>query len=448
MTKPTDLVVTDGGGDLGAKLGETPRSYSAVYRCAVFALTFGLMLSDYMSRQVINAIFPFLKAEWTLSDAQLGALASVVALVVGVMTFPVSLLADRWGRVRSATAMALVWGVATIGCGLAGGFASMLVARAFVGLGEAGYGSAGGAILTHVFPRRLHSTIMGAFMAAALFGSVLGVILGGVLARSLGWQLAFMVIGGAGLVLAVAFPLVVKELPMASTGGAPALSLQSVIREPFRFRTVNCTYVASGLLMFIQGSIVAWAPSYLNRYYAMDPARAAVGAGVLVLVAGVGMTLGGIVADRLVAVRHSNRLNIVAAYALASGATLLVAFAISPGPLQVCMIALGLLLGAGFAGPSGAVVADVTNPAIRATVFATLTLANNLIGLAPGPFVTGVLADAIGLDAAMRLIPLTSILAAVLYTAAARSYHRDRRHYATTQTDDSNDRSVQFAPGR
>ena len=269
-------------------------------------------------------------------------------------------------------------------------------------------------------------------MAAALFGSVLGVILGGVLARSLGWQLAFMVIGGAGLVLAVAFPLVVKELPMASTGGAPALSLQSVIRELFRFRTVNCTYVASALLMFIQGSIVAWAPSYLNRYYAMDPARAAVGAGVLVLVAGVGMTLGGIVADRLVAVRHSNRLNIVAAYALASGATLLVAFAISPGPLQVCMIALGLLLGAGFAGPSGAVVADVTNPAIRATVFATLTLANNLIGLAPGPFVTGMLADSVGLDGAMRLIPLTSILAAVLYTAAARSYHRDRRHDATT----------------
>jgi hypothetical protein len=94
------------------------------------------------------------------------------------------------------------------------------------------------------------------------------------------------------------------------------------------------------------------------------------------------------------------------------------------------MIALGLLLGAGFAGPSGAVVADVTSPAIRATVFATLTLANNLIGLAPGPFLTGMLADAMGLDGAMRIVPLTSILAAVLYIAAARSYHADRRHYA------------------
>jgi len=402
-----------------------------VYRWAVFALTFGLMLSDYMSRQVINAIFPFLKAEWTLSDAQLGALASVVALVVGVMTFPVSLAADRCGRVRSATAMALVWGAATIACGLAGGFASMLVARALVGLGEAGYGSAGGAILTHVFPRRLHSTVMGAFLAAALFGSVLGVILGGVIAKSMGWQLAF-VIGVAGLALAVVFPLVVEEPPSGASEGAPAMPLSCVIRELFRFRTVNCTYVASGLMMFIQGAIIAWAPSYLNRYYAMDPARAAVGAGVLVLVAGVGMMLGGIVVDRLVAIRHFNRLNIVSAYALASGASLLAAFLMSPGPLQFCMIALGLLLGAGFAGPSGAVVADVTAPSIRATVFATLTLANNLIGLAPGPFVTGVLADVVGLDGAMRIIPLTSILAAFFYIVAARSYHADRRSYART----------------
>jgi len=407
------------------------RPVSRAYAWIAFALVVGLMLSDYLSRQVINAIFPFLKAEWALSDAQLGSLASVVALVVGVMTFPVSLLADRWGRVRSATAMALIWGIATIGCGLAEGFASMLVARALVGLGEAGYGSAGGAILTHVFPRRLHSTVMGAFLSAALFGSVLGVILGGVIAKSLGWQLAFMIVGGAGLALAVIFPLVVKEPPSAAPDGASAMSLRRVIRELFRFRTVNCTYVGSGLLMFIQGSIIAWAPSYLNRYYAMDPAQAAVGAGVLVLVAGVGMTLGGIVVDRLVAVSHSNRLNIVSVYALASGASLFVAFLISVGPLQFCLIALGLLLGAGFAGPSGAVVADVTNPAIRATVFATLTLANNLIGLAPGPFLTGVLADAVGLDGAMRIIPLTSILAAVLYIVAARSYHADRRHYAS-----------------
>ena len=80
--------------------------------------------------------------------------------------------------------MALVWGVATVVCGLAGSFTMLLFARLLVGLGEAGYSSAGGAILLGLFPARLHATVMGGFLAASLFGSVLGVVLGGVLAQS------------------------------------------------------------------------------------------------------------------------------------------------------------------------------------------------------------------------------------------------------------------------
>ncbi len=92
--------------------------HSRLYAWTVFALTFGLMLSDYVSRQVITPIFPFLKQDWSLTDTQLGALVSVVALIVGVGSIPIALLADRWGRVKSITAMAGLWGLATIGCGL------------------------------------------------------------------------------------------------------------------------------------------------------------------------------------------------------------------------------------------------------------------------------------------------------------------------------------------
>jgi MFS family permease len=79
---------------------EVEGASSKLYSRSVFDLTVLLMLSDYASRQVVAAVFPFLKAEWTLSDAQLGSLTGVVMLFVGVMTFPISLLADRWGRVK------------------------------------------------------------------------------------------------------------------------------------------------------------------------------------------------------------------------------------------------------------------------------------------------------------------------------------------------------------
>jgi len=259
---------------------------------------------------------------------------------------------------------------------------------------------------------------------------VLGVMVGGILAHNFGWQMAFIFVGAGGLALAGIFPLVVKEPPSSAPGDVGRLPLRMVIRELFRFRTVNCTFVASGLQMFIQGSIIAWAPSYLDRYYELDPAAAAVGAGVLVLIAGVGMAAGGFVADRLSRTNASHRLRVPALYALCSAVALITAFLMPPGGAQFAVIAIGLLVGAGFAGPSAAVVADLTRPALHATEFATLTLANNLLGLAPGPFVTGLLADAAGLDVAMRLVPLAGVLSAVFYFAASRSY--DAEHGPVT----------------
>ncbi|MGH8784190.1 MAG: MFS transporter [Cupriavidus necator] len=84
--------------------------------------------------------------------------------------------------------MALLWSVATIACGLSRNFAAMFMARAIVGVGEAGYSSAGGAILVSVFPRRLHGTMHHSFLSAALFGSVAGLVLGGALAQQHGWR--------------------------------------------------------------------------------------------------------------------------------------------------------------------------------------------------------------------------------------------------------------------
>lgn len=281
------------------------------YVWLVFALTFGLMLSDYMSRQVINAVFPSLKAEWALSDTQLGALVGVVALTVGVMSFPISLMADRWGRVKSVTLMAIVWGLATVACGLSGSFLAMFLARALVGLGEAGYGSAGGAILLSVFPRRLHSTVVGAFLAAGLFGSVLGVMFGGMLAQHYGWRMAFIVVGAGGLILALIYPLVVREPASRKVQSkAERLPLSAVIRQLLTTRTALWTYLGSGLQMFIQGAVIAWTPSYLNRFHAMDMAKSATVAGVLLLASGIGMIFGGVLADRLSRHNQRNRLRV------------------------------------------------------------------------------------------------------------------------------------------
>ena len=119
-----------------------------------FAMTIGLMIFDYVDRQVIVSLFPYLKAEWGPSDKQLGALVSVVSITVALGAIPVALFADRASRVKSVVVMGVIWSLATISCMLTRTYSQLLTARAFVGLGEAGYGSVGAALIASHFPAR------------------------------------------------------------------------------------------------------------------------------------------------------------------------------------------------------------------------------------------------------------------------------------------------------
>ena len=89
-------------------------------------------------------LLPALQAEWGLSDAQLGALVSVVSVTVGLGAFPAALLVDRWSRVRAIALMGTVWSLAAAAAGAAQSFGQLLTARAALGVGEAGYGPAAG----------------------------------------------------------------------------------------------------------------------------------------------------------------------------------------------------------------------------------------------------------------------------------------------------------------
>ena len=161
-----------------------------------------------------------LKAEWGLTDGQLGFLAGVVAVMVGLLTFPISWLADRLGRVKSIAAMAVLWSVATLLCGMAGNYDQMLAGRVLVGVGEAAYGSVGIAVIISVFPKRSAGDLTGAFMAGGLLGQVLGVGIGGAVAAAHGWRTAFIAIGVAGLMLALPIRWFVREARLPAQANA------------------------------------------------------------------------------------------------------------------------------------------------------------------------------------------------------------------------------------
>lgn len=416
----------------------TPRTAPRTYAWIVFALTFALLLSDYMSRQVLNAVFPVLKLEWSLTDTQLGSLSSIVALLVGLLTFPLSVIADRWGRVKSVTLMAALWSLATLGCALAANYNQMFAARFFVGVGEAAYGSVGIALILSIFPAHLRSTLSSAFMAGGPVGSVVGMAFGGVIAAQFGWRWAFGAMAGFGLVLVAIYAIVVREHRLRPAAGGPAPdaprpALRTIFSGLFSSVSVIAAYVGSGLQLFIMAAMLAWLPSFLNRYYALPTDQAGVGAAIFILIGALGMVLCGILTDRLSRDAPSRKWTVAMAYSLSSAALLLLAFQLPPGPAQLVLIGAGMAVVAGTTGPAGAMVANLTHPAIHATAFATLTLANNLLGLAPGPFITGLLADRLELMGAMQIVPLFALGAVAAFAVGKRHYPADLQRIRALQ---------------
>jgi len=390
------------------------------YAWLVFALTFGLLISDYMARQVLNAVFPLLEAEWGLTNGQLGFLAGVVPLMVGLLTCPISWLADRLGRAKSIAAMAALWSAATLLCALAQSYDQMLAARVLVGVGEAAYGSVGIAVIISVFPKHLRATLAGAFMAGGLAGQVLGVGVGGAVAAAHGWRTAFAAIGAAGLVLTALYLWFVRDSRLERECASPRgqVTLAS-LRQLFAGRSLKCAYVGSGLQLFVAGALPAWLPTYFVRYYELPLANAASLAALFLALAGAGMVVCGIVSDRLVRTA-GHRALLSTAYCLACALLTAAALAIGPGTPQLVLLGGAMFLAAATAGPAGAMVANLTPAALHGTAFAVLTLANNAFGLAPGPIVVGWLADRVGLLGALQWLPVASLAAALVFVAASR----------------------------
>ncbi len=417
---------------------------SKIFPWTVFALIFGLMMSDYMSRQVLSSVFPVLKAEWHLSDSQLAALTSVVALMVGLLALPMSLLADRWGRVRSVAVMAVVWSVATVLCAAAGNYTQLLGARFLIGFGEAAYASVGLAVMLGVFAPRLHASLSGAFLGAAFFGSVIGVALGGVLADHLGWRAAFLIMAAFGMTLVILFRIVVTENRLArhaadqsTDAGSRSDSGRAPISSLFTNASLNCAYVGAGLQFFVSGVLLAWLPSYFNRYHHMDTSRAGLAASVFVLLIGAGTVVCGIAADRIGRRRPERRWSAAIAYAVVATVSLMAGFQLSNGPLQLIFLGLGAFFCSGFSGATTAVVASLSHPSLHASAFGVGTLANNIFGLALGPVVVGMLSDRLGLLGALQWVPLANVLSIVVLVAGMKLYPAGLRKLASVRSKNS-----------
>ncbi len=179
--------------------------FSRRYTNYIFILLFLLYMFDYIDRMVISSLFPFLKAEWQLTDTQCGGLVSAVYLSIVIFTFPVSILIDRWSRKKTVGLMALLWGLATGLGAFTKTFRQLYSTRSLIGIGEAGYAPGGSAMISGMYPVEKRSWMLGLWNASIPLGSAMGVAIGGIIATHWGWRHALGLVAIPGIIVAFLF---------------------------------------------------------------------------------------------------------------------------------------------------------------------------------------------------------------------------------------------------
>lgn len=270
---------------------------------ATLLLFVGANLLNYMDRYVLASVLNPIGQSLELNDAQLGRLAFVF-LIVYLLSAPVfGFLADRYARCKLVGVGILLWSVATAGAAFADDYATLLVTRALVGVGEAAYGTLGPSILADLYPEKSRARVFTWFYLAIPVGSALGYTLGGVIEGLAGWRTSFLVAGAPGLILSYFFWKMREPQLGAQDGYLKAEDTSGYlqkIKSLFTNRVwLACTFSYVGYT-FAMGSLSHWAPTLFQRLYGQSPGSAGTIFGAIAVLTGiVGTLLGGQLTDKL-----------------------------------------------------------------------------------------------------------------------------------------------------
>lgn len=396
----------------------------------VFWLLFGLYMFDYMDRMVIVSLFPFLKQDMGMTDAQCGLLVSAVYWSILIFSFPASILVDRWSRTKSISIMAVFWSIATLACAFTKSFPQLFMARAAIGIGEAGYAPGGTAMLSANFPMEKRARILGLWNASIPLGSALGIGIGGFVAHHFGWRHAFGLVAIPGLLLALLFYFVkdyqtIQLTKKEKTGKEIKMQLVDMAKQFTHNPTLLCNNLAFALNVFITTSLLTWLPTYFHRFDNLAMDKAGMKASSIMVLAIIGAPLGGFLSDMWMKKKENARLLFPAVSSILTGILLFIAFSFFHGKTQYIVLLFVGITAVAFVPSCVAVTQDVVHPGLRAVSLSLNIIIQHLLGSSLAPIVIGKLSDDYGLDKALTVLPVFALLAGVLLFIGSFFYKKD-----------------------
>ena len=428
------------------------KSASKWYKWEVLALLWVAYLLNQGDRQVFNSVLPLIRDSLSLSDTSVSLIAVFFNLFYAVMVPIGGWMGDRFSRKWVTTLSILFWSIATMFTGLANGVFLLILTRSIAtGGGEAFFGPANYSLLGQ-YHTDTRARAMSIHQTSYYVGVILAGWLAGYIGDHLGWQYAFYIFGGAGVVWAVVMALRLRDLPRGDSS-TPLRSAQNDRKESSAqndrkedsdqndsngakvsiwdgFRTVFTTPTAlmvtlgfCGFIFVITG-YMTWVPTFLQENFGQTGAQAGLNSMLWTYVAAfIGVLLAGTLSDRFAEKAPRKRM-VIQGVGLILGAAFLpfMGTAKSLWVLYLCFAGWGFFR-AFFDANIYAALYDVTPERLHASCSSAMIMTGFAVG-ATAPYILALIKEATG-----SLNATFPVLGVIWLVCGLACLWVSRRHY-------------------
>jgi MFS family permease len=415
----------------------------------------GINLLNFYDRQAPGALVEPMRKEFHLSDTKIGLLGSVFIWVYALAGLPLGRVVDVWSRKKLLAIGVTVWSALTAASGLATSFSFLLFTRLGVGIGEAVCAPAGTSWIGDLFPVKRRARGLSLFMLGVPVGGALSFLLCGPIAQRWGWRTA-MVSAAAPAILLVPLLLLLREPARGASEETLAAESKGSLSTLLRVPTLWWIILSGALFNFNMYALGTFLPAFMTRVHGYSVAHAGVTSGIVYLLGGVlGGLLGGHLGDRVSSNARNARLWMAAIIALLSAPIMFYGISQPAGfaARAIVAIAIGYAAFNTYFAFVYSSIQDIVPPDQRGFAMSVYFMAMYLCGASFGPLLTGRLSDllahramhaagavsleafrAIGLQRAMIVMPILSVLLAIVLYLGSRTMTQDvARRDATMQ---------------
>ena len=368
------------------------------YKWEVLALLWVAYLLNQGDRQVFNSVLPLIRDSLSLTDTSVSLIAVFFNLFYAAMVPLGGLVGDRFSRKWVVTLSILFWSVATMFTGLANGVFLLILTRSIAtGGGEAFFGPANYSLLGQ-YHTDTRARAMSIHQTSYYVGVILAGWLAGYIGDHLGWQYAFYIFGGAGVVWAVIMALRLKDMPRAQMPGQAGHDVSILDGFKTVFTTPTALMVTIGFcgFIFVITGYMTWVPTFLQENFGQTGAQAGLHSMLWTYVAAfVGVLIAGTLSDKWAAKDPRKRM-IIQGAGLILGAAFLpfMGTAKSIWLLYTCFAGWGFFR-AFFDANIYAALYDVTPEHLHASCSSAMIMTGFAVG-ATAPYVLALIKESTG----------------------------------------------------